>query len=267
MEKQQEEEKEQFNFKRETADNLHERFDMQAKYEMGNDYKKPIEDEEPEEIVVEIKEIADRERAYQFDPSNMMLERNKNKDRKENNEVFKKEEENSSNEEDYSKYFDDYQNETEEEKAKKEVSSIMNNLDDLGRSEEEIEGFRKQHQFTAEERKELEYGDKSLYEIKENKLKQVDVDINVDIDEIHEKYYGKKEKTKRELFETADIEKERPNTVFDEEEEKKKETINIREMEPSKYETNKEPEIEEMNDDEMDKRISFLMEKMNKEQK
>ena len=68
------------------------------------------------------------------------------------------------------------------------------------------------------------------------------------------------------MFETADMEKERPNTIFEDEEEKKKETINIKELEPSKYENKVtiEDEVEDMNEDEMNKRISFLMERMNK---
>lgn len=285
-------------------DKLYERFDMDAKYDEKRVFKEPIDEED--EIIIRKKETEEDPLAYRFDSSKMNVEReiDEEKERKSSDEIFKKEPEIDYTTEDYSKYFEDYasvplervdgtiekeaeitldklieeaptftnsgvKRESAEEKAQKEVFNLLENITEIKRNDNEIAGYKKQTTLSEEERRALEYGEKTIFDIKEQKLKEEkEEQLKENKPKIQQPVSKEEGRSRRTLMETANVEEERPETIFDIKEKEKEEKINIKQLEPSKYEgeetgIQKKNEVED--ESKIDSRIEYLMKKMKEE--
>lgn len=161
--------------------------------------------------------------------------------------------------------------------------------------------YQFKHAYSKEERYKYEYDDYKGYKVKDEDTEEA-FDYTIDIDKEHEKYYGsqehvgtnrydlylekgKEEKEEddllakarkprpshedsgRQMFQSVDL-NHVPETPLDREEREAEETIDIKQFEPKKYENQElfapveQKAPDEFDDEEVDRRIEYLMGKM-----
>lgn len=168
----------------------------------------------------------------------------------------------------------------------------------LERGNKYEEKYQFKHAYTKDERYKYEYGDyknqdSEEFEVTQEEAITEEIDYDIDVDKEHEKFYGnddddidqkkysfyldkanekmteehnKSDMPKsRKLFEQTDLLNKVPQTPLDEQEEgDAEETINVKQFEPLKYkEQPEEPAEEEFDEQDIDRRLDYLMGKMN----